>query len=176
MLSFASRPTVTALLKTAADEIEPAVSPDGRWLAYTSAEDPPATGSRASHGSPDVYVRPFPNVDDGRWRISTDRGISPLWSPDAKELFFISRGRAVSVPVETAPTFRPGTPRTMFELPPFYSSAVIRLRRQWDLAPDGKRFLIINPADVAAPGEPSQAGMVVVVNWFEELRRLVPTK
>ena len=65
----------------------------------------------------------------------------------------------------------------MFELPPFYSSAVVRrVGRQWDLAPDGKRFLTINPADVAAPGERSQAGIVVVVNWFEELRRLVPTK
>jgi serine/threonine-protein kinase len=176
MCSLASPPTVTALLETAADEIEPAISPDGRWLAYTSAEGSFVAGARASRGSPDVYVRPFPNVDDRRWQISTDRGSSPVWSADGKELFFISQGRAVSVSVETVPTFRPSAPRTMFELPPFYSSAVIRLRRQWDLAPDGKRFLIVNPADVAAPGERSHAGMVVVVNWFEELRRLAPTK
>jgi eukaryotic-like serine/threonine-protein kinase len=173
LLSVVSKPSVVPLVQTPADEVEPVVSPDGRWLAYTSAEVPVSGDAGGSTG---VYVRPFPNADDGRWLISTDRGVSPLWSPDGKELFFISRGRAMSVPVETAPTFRPGIPRTMFELPPFYSSNVIRLRRQWDIAPDGKRFLIVNPAEVAAPGERSQAGMVVVVNWFGELRRLVPTK
>ena len=102
--------------------------------------------------------------------------MAPLWSPGGRELFFISRGQAMSVPVETAPTFRPGTPKSLLELPPFYSSAMIRLRRQWDIAPDGKRFLVVNPAGVESADEPSQARMIVVLNWFEELRRLVPRK
>ena len=70
------------------------------------------------------YVRPFPQVDSGRWRISTDGGHSPVWSRDGRQLFFISRGRAMSVPIETAPPLRPGTPTVMFDLPPFYGSVV----------------------------------------------------
>ena len=81
----------------------------------------------------------------------------------------------MSVPIETEPTFRPGTPTMMFDLPPFYRSAPGSRGRQWDIAPDGERFLIVNPGEVAT-GEYSQARMVVVLNWHEELKRLVPTK
>jgi serine/threonine-protein kinase len=174
MLSLASEAIATPLVQTAADESEPAVSPDGRWLAYTSIE---------AGGRPDVFVRPFPNVDDGRWQISTSGGrfsplwssggFSPLWSRDGSQLFFISVGRAFSVPVKTEPTFRPGTPAVMFELPQFYRGRSVR--RQWDIARDG-RFLVVNAGDGAATGEPSQTRMVVVLNWFEELKRLVSTK
>ena len=77
----------------------------------------------------------------------------------------------MSVPLETAPTFRPGTPTVMFDLPPFYSSAVATMRRQWDLAPDGERFLIMNPGEVPS-GERSHSRMVVALNWHEELKSL----
>lgn len=164
LLSLAGEPTVAPLVHTAAGDAEPAVSPDGRWLAYTARE--------AGYG--DVYVRPFPQVDSGRWRISTEGGDSPRWSRDGRQLFFISRGRAMSVPIETAPTFRPGTPIMMFELPGFYSSSA-RIGRQWDIAPDGDRFLIMTPGgDVTNEQSPSR--MVLVLNWHEELKRLVPTK
>ena len=164
LLSLAGEPMAT-VARTGANEVEPTVSPDGRWLAYTVREGDGA----------EVFVRPFPDVDGGRWRISTDGGESPLWSRDGRQLFFISRGRAMSVPIETAPTFRPGTAAVMFDLPPFYSSMTIRTSRQWDLAPDGERFLIVNPGDVAT-GERSQSRIVVVLNWHEELKRLVPTQ
>jgi hypothetical protein len=62
----------------------------------------------------------------------------------------------------------------MFNLPPFYQSAA-RIGRQWDIAPDGKRFLMMSPGEGAA-GEHSQSRMVVVLNWHEELKRLVSTK
>jgi serine/threonine-protein kinase len=162
-LSADGEPTATPLLRTPTNEMEPAVSPNGRWLAYTARDT----------AGEDVYVRPFPRVDGGRWRISTEGGDSPLWSRDGRQLFFISRGRAMSVPIETAPGFRPGTPTVMFDLPPFYRSSA-RIGRQWDIEPDGDRFLILNPGEVA--GEHSQSRMVVVLNWHEELRRLVPTK
>jgi serine/threonine-protein kinase len=163
-LSLAGDATAPPLVRTPAKGGEPAVSPDGRWLAYTAGD---GVGE-------DVYVRPFPEVDGGRWRISTDGGDSPVWSRDGKQLFFIARGRAMSVPIETAPAFRAGTPRVMFDLPPFYRSAA-RIGRQWDIAPDGKRFLMMSPGEGAA-GEHSQSRMVVVLNWHEELKRLVSTK
>lgn len=59
-------------------------------------------------------------------------------------------------------------------MPPFYKSQV-RAARQWDLAPDGERFVMVNPGDFAASGA-SQPLIVVVLNWFEELKRLVPVK
>jgi hypothetical protein len=97
-----------------------------------------------------------------------------LWSRVGKPLFFISSGRAMSVPIETTPTFRPGTPTAMFDLPPFYGSAA-RIGRQWDIARDVERFLIMNPGDTSAT-ELGQSQMVVVLNWHEELKRQVPTK
>jgi eukaryotic-like serine/threonine-protein kinase len=164
-LSLVGEPPATPLIHSAAFEVEPAVSPDGHWLAYTVRDGV----------NEDVYVQPFPQVDGGRWRISTNGGNSPLWSPDGRHVHFISRGRAMSVPIETAPTFRPGTPTVMFDLPSFFqSSARTRIGRQWDVARDGERFLILNPGD--ASGGDSQTRIVVVLNWHEELKRLVPTK
>jgi serine/threonine-protein kinase len=169
LFSLAGEPIATPLLQTSADEGEPTLSPDTRWLAYTSVD---------ATGRPDVFVRPFPNVEDGRWQISTSAtrgGFSPLWSPDGRELLFISVGRAFSVPIKTDPTFHPGTPTAMFELPALYRGRSVR-RGQWDIARDGERFLVVNAGDGAAGGEPSQPRMVVVLKWFEELKRLVPTK
>jgi hypothetical protein len=162
LLSLTANAAASPLVHTPADETEPVVSPDGRWVAYTAKEA----------GGSDVFVRPFPRVDDGRWRISTDSGDSPLWSRDGKRLFFISRGLAMSVPIETVPAFRAGTPAVMFSLPPFYSSS-LRTRRQWDMAPAGERFVIVRPGDVAAS---EQSRMIVVLNWYEELKRLVPSR
>jgi eukaryotic-like serine/threonine-protein kinase len=163
VLDLVGEQTARPLVQTPASEFEPVVSPDGQWLAYATRDA----------GEPDVFVRPFPNVDAGRWRISTEGGDSPLWSRDGKQLFFISRGRAMSVPIETTPTFRPGSPTAMFDLPPYYKSAM-RITRQWDIAPDG-RFLIVNPGE-AATGEHPQSQMVFVLNWHDELKRLVPAK
>jgi Tol biopolymer transport system component len=173
-LSMHREATVTPLVRTPVNDVEPAVSPNGRWLAYTSGEGSSSAGFPVPNARGDVYLRPYPQVDRGRWRISVDGGDSPVWSRNGRELFFISRGQAMSVRIETASDFRPGTPTVMFDLPPFYESAA-RTQRQWDIAPDGERFLIINPGE-AATGEHPHSRMVVVLNWAEELKRLVPTK
>ncbi len=175
-VSLAGEPTATPLVQTAANEVEPAVSPDGRWLAYTLEEAGSDFNAQPGSAQPrrDIYVRPLPHVEGGRWRISTDGGHSPIWSRDGRQLFFVSQGRAMSVPIEVAATLRPGTPTVMFDLPPFYRSGA-RIGRQWDIAPDGERFLIMNPGE-SATSEPSQSRMVVVLNWLEELKRLAPTK
>ena len=164
-LSLDAGSSARPLLQTAAHEGQAAVSPDGRWLAYAETEG----------DTTNVFVRPFPRVDGGRWQVSTGDGDSPLWSRDGKQLFYISQGRAMSVPVTTSPAFLLGQPSVLFELPPFYRSLLIRSARQWDLAPGGERFVIVNPGDLAA-SDVSQPRIVVVLNWFDELKRLVPVK
>jgi Tol biopolymer transport system component len=153
-----------SVVATPMDEFEPALSPDGKWLAYTALD---------SNRNPGVFVRPFPDVDLGRWQISTDSGYSPLWAPDGKRLFYISRAQVFGVSIATEPAFEPGLPKRLFDLPPFYSARAVLTSRQWDIAPDG-RFLIVNPGAVTTAGDPTRMQMVVVTNWFEELKRLVP--
>jgi len=86
------------------DEGQPEISPDGRWMAYSSNES----------GNYEIFVRPFPEVDKGRWQISTATGDSPLWSPDGRELFYRSGDAVMAVAVETEPVFKAGKPETLF--------------------------------------------------------------
>jgi serine/threonine-protein kinase len=133
------------------------ISPDGRWLAYQSNES----------GEYEVYVRPFPEVDAGRWQVSADRGTRPMWAPDGRELFYlVEPRRMMAVPINPGSTFSAGTPRPLFEgpyLPPLAS-------RTFDISRDGQRFLMIKENVAVTPRE-----LVVVQNWTEELKRLVPT-
>ena len=104
------------LLSDGFNLIRPSLSPDGRWLAYTSDES----------GSNQVYVRPFPDLESGRWQVSRGGGMLPKWSPTGRELFyravtqaryapFASAGNMLVVGVDTASTFVPGRPEVLFE-------------------------------------------------------------
>jgi serine/threonine-protein kinase len=155
----------TPLISSSAAEMGPEISPDARWLAYHSNES----------GEYQVYVRPFPNVDDRRHQISTDGGTRPLWSRKGNELFYIdSRGllNAVSVKVEGG-KFAPGVPTVLLKTPYHYGYSRLGLDlRGYDIAPDGQRFLMIKDMD---PGQaPTLAGMVIVLNWIEELKARLP--
>jgi hypothetical protein len=77
-----------------------------------------------------------------------------------------------AVAIESESSFRVGIPVRLFDLPPYYRSAAIFTSRQWDIGPDG-RFLFVNPGAVNPTGDPTRMQMVVVTNWFEELKRLV---
>ena len=88
------------VLEEAFPEGTPEISPDGRWMAYRSAES----------GQQEIYVRPFPDVAGGRWQISTTGGNYPGWSPDGRELFYNAGPAVMGVTVETEPTFRAGIP------------------------------------------------------------------
>jgi serine/threonine-protein kinase len=93
--------TVTPLLQTQANELNAKVSPDGRWLAYQSDDS----------GSPEVYVRPFPNVNDGGWQVSTGRGRVPTWSGNGRQLFYLAGdGAMVSAPIESGTSLSPARP------------------------------------------------------------------
>jgi serine/threonine-protein kinase len=136
------------------------ISPDGRWLAYQSNES----------GRYEIYVRPFPAVEEGRWQISTDGGFAPLWSRDGSELFYrFGAGAVLTVRVDTNDGFRPGSPEQLIQLP--YSNSGVG--RNYDVSPDGQRFLMITQAGNAERSEGNE--VVLVQNWFEELKRLVPT-
>jgi serine/threonine-protein kinase len=134
------------------------VSPDGRWLAYQSNES----------GQSEVYVRPFPQLDGGRWQVSTGGGTEPVWARSGKELFYEGLGGAMmSVAVDGGSAFRAGNPTRLFEWP-----YLVAAQRTYDVSPDGQRFLEIKPfGPQVAP-----TSLVVVQHWFEELKRLVPSR
>jgi serine/threonine-protein kinase len=121
VLRFDPRPRVEPLLQTRLQERNGEISPDGRWLAYESTES----------GGAEVFVRPFPNVEGGRWQISPDGGSRPVWAKTGKELFYQHRSNAMmAVPVQTAATFSPGTPTKLFD-GPWYS---LQSTRAYDVA------------------------------------------
>ncbi len=147
------------LLSSQFDHYAPAVSPDGRWLAYVSEES----------GKPEVYVRPFPNVDSARFAISVGGGTEPLWSRDGTELFFRSiRGDEMfAVPVRTGQSFQHGSPTLLFNAT---GLAVDGYHRAYDVSPDGTRFLM-----VTSSGEGDASELQVVFNWLQELAQLEDT-
>jgi hypothetical protein len=137
-------------------EWNPDMSPDGRYLAYQSNES----------GRDEIYVRPFPRVNDGRWQVSTAGGVRPVWNRSGRELFFVdATGGMIVVPVNTsAATFASGNARRLFDVPP----GDVYLVRDYDVARDGTRFLMMK--DAATGQRTATASMVVVLNWFEELK------
>ncbi|MFQ5745416.1 MAG: hypothetical protein ACE5HV_17825, partial [Acidobacteriota bacterium] len=144
------------LLTTPANERAPMISPDGRFLAYVANEE----------GRDEVYVRPYPETGS-RFRISSDGGTEPLWRRDGRELFFRNGDRMMAVAIETEPSFRAGRPETLFE-----SAFVLDQfgNPNYDVSPDGRRFLMIEGTASTTTQVP------VIVNWFEELRRLAPPR
>lgn len=106
-------------------------------------------------------------------KISTGGGQRPLWSRDGRELFFgsLDSRQMLAVPVQSGPTLVAGRPQVLFEIPMLF---VAQGGRPYDIAPDG-RFLIIRSGQAEAGAGPA-ANLILVLNWFEELKRLVPTK
>jgi serine/threonine-protein kinase len=134
------------------------ISPTERWVAITS----PTTGSD------EIYVTPFPDTSRGRTRISPDGGQTPTWAPDGKTLFY-RRGQAVmAVAVGGDDPSTWPKPKKLFEGPYLFDTGPTH----FDVARDG-RLLMVKPVD--ADGEGARQ-LVVVQNWFEELRRLAPRK
>ncbi len=155
LLSMEGNRQAKALLQTEFNEAFPTVSSDGRWLAYESN----------ASGRSEIYVRPFPNVEGGQWQVSTGGGSEPLWGPGGKELFYRSPAGLMVVPVESGATPRLGKPQTLFNVGRY----AVSTGRDYDIAPKGDRFIF------AAPLATEAGHIVVIQNWLEELRRLVPT-
>ena len=145
------------LLQTPAIERNVVVSPDDRWLAFESNRT----------GRNEIYVRPFPNVQDGEWPVTREGGTTPLWAKDGKELFYWrERGATVSimaVPLVPGASFSFGEARELFR--GAYARPI--WDRQYDVAPDG-RFVMMKAVDLVPRDE-----IVIVQHWTEELKRLV---
>ena len=126
---------VTPLVQTPFSERNGEVSPDGRWLAYEANDS----------GRFNIYVRPFPDVSSGYWQVSTDGGTRPLWARNSQELFYLNEtGALMRVGVAHGPTWAATAPTKLFE--GRYGAAADQNGRTYDIAPDGKRFLMIKPA------------------------------
>ena len=164
MLTLKDR-QVRRLVHTPFNERNGEVSPDGRWLAYQSN----------ASGQFQIYVRPFPDVDAGQWQVSTAGGTQALWARNGQELFYIAAdGRLNSVRVDRSATWSAGTPATVLDRQYYLGANLVNAGRTYDVSPDGQRFLMIK--DNASDQGAVRASMIVVQNWTEELKRLVPTK
>jgi serine/threonine-protein kinase len=139
------------------------ISPDGRYLAYQSNES----------GRSEIYVRPFPQLDGGRWRVSAGGGTRPAWARTGAELFYLdTSGTLMVVPVRTSgATFSSGNATKVFDT----QYATPDRSRTYDVSPDGKRFLMLKDDATRDPNS-APAGIVVVLNWFEELKAKLPAR
>ncbi len=137
------------------NESAAALSPDGRWLAYVSNES----------GAAEVYVRPFP-TDQARWQVSSGGGAEPLWSNGGDRLFYRNaNAQLIQVDIIPGPTFNAGVQSPLFGTQGYAFEA---FAREYDIAPDGQRFLM-NRFRAASTGN----RVVVVDNWFTELRERI---
>jgi len=121
-------------------------------------------------------VRPFPDVTSGRWQVSTGGGTRPLWARSGQELFYVApTGALMHVEVERSPTWTAVAPVQLLDGRYLVGTGNAFPGRTYDVSPDGRRFLMIKPGggtdSTAAP-----TSLVVVQNWVEELKRLVPTR
>jgi Tol biopolymer transport system component len=163
VLSMEGDRNIKPLLQEEYNEFQPTISPDGKYMAYMSDES----------GEARIYVRPFPEVNEGKWQISTGYAESPLWSPDGRELFYIGNEGAIEVPLDTKSTFNAGKPRLLFQ--GLYVSGYGE-SPPWDISPNGKRFLMIKlpQATGEASTERIPRKINIVLNWLEELKERVP--
>ena len=146
-----------AVVATRAEEFSPALSPDGRWLAYASDES----------GRTEVYVRPFPEAGTARYAVSHNGGSEPRWSHSGKELFFRDGAQnLVAVEVMAGAAFRIGSERTLFSTREYGTDS---RHHFYAVSPDDGAFYFVKSA--TSSGTANQ--LVITLNWFEELRRTV---
>ena len=143
----------------------PEFSPDGHGLAYWSTQD----------RSAEVWVQPFPASPGVKHQITQNTGAMPLWSRDGTELFYRPSpvGQAIlnRVGIATEPSFSFTEERRV----PIDDFILIGGFRSYDIAPDGERFVMVFPAAESDSDEDPHAEIIIVQNWFEEIKRLLPT-
>ena len=151
---------VTPFVATPFRESDGRFSPDGKWIAYVSDES----------GQPEIYVQPFPGPG-GKLRISTSGGSMPIWSHDGRELFFIAPGgRLMRAGIKLGPEFEIEVPQLLFVTQIKQIEGSLVFPQMYDVSPDGQRFLINTLLE-----EEDASPITLVINWFEELKRLAPT-
>jgi serine/threonine-protein kinase len=148
-------------LRTPADESAARFSPDGRWIAYRSNES----------GGDEIYVRPFPAGNGGKWQISFGGGLYALWAKNGRELFYETADNRIMVVDYTVDgaSFVPGKPRLWSDKQLFYNGT-----SNLDLALDGKRFVVLTMPETPAGSEQGTVHVTVLENFFDEVRRRIP--
>ena len=152
---YPGRSSATRSRAVSRSTVHPRFSPDNRYLAYVSDET----------GRSEVYVRAV-SGEGGRQQVSLDGGTGPVWAPNGREIFFRNGNAFLSADISRTPQIRVGRSRVLFTggyAPPTISSP------GYDVTPDGNAFIMVQPY-----AETVVSRMIVVVNWFEELKRLVP--
>ncbi len=159
MLTLDKGRRVQPVVRTPQPEQHGVISPNGQWLAHAGFD-----------GGSQIFVRPFPNVNDAMAQVSTTGGVQPLWARNGRELFYLSLdGSLMSVPVVPSRTWKAQAPVRVIE-PDVLRDVSISLRT-YDVSPDGQRFLVIK----SAPGKNASASapqIIVAQNWLEEWKRL----
>jgi Tol biopolymer transport system component len=131
-------------------------SPDGKWIAYTSDES----------GQLDVYIQAFGN-HGGKWRVSSNGGRMPSWSKDGKDLFYVTgETQFMSVPIESEPAFKIGTPVPMFQIQMAETGITAENRTEYAISVDGNRFLINKKIE-----EEVSTPITIITNWTLNLPR-----
>jgi serine/threonine-protein kinase len=152
------------IVHTTAAELNPELSPDGRWLAYQSNRS----------GQFEIYVSPFPNVDGGLWPVSQGGGTRPVWARNGRALFYLDAKNLLTVvPVQTSgAAFAAGNQVRILATAYYPGFTTLGLDlRGYDVSPDGQRFLMIKESDASSQTSTSpSASLVVVLNWLEELK------
>jgi hypothetical protein len=133
----------------------PQFSPDGHWLAYDSVDT----------GVSEIYAVAYPGPGP-KFPVSTDGGTAPRWASNGRELFYVNGRKMMAVEIQLSPTFRAGSPKVLFE-----RNMTAAGGASYDVAPDYKRFLMLQPA---SESQAERDQLNVVLHWFEELRRRVP--
>jgi eukaryotic-like serine/threonine-protein kinase len=140
------------------DEKAAALSPDGRWIAYESNET----------GDDEIYVRPFPNAQDGKWQVSAGGGLNPRWSRSGTEIFYVNAdGAQCPSPRSPRPRRLPRRERgaALFDLDQLgvaYGSNYT----SWDVSPDGQRFMFVQFGDLE---QAASSQLVIVENFLQDL-------
>jgi Tol biopolymer transport system component len=135
------------------DKVDAKLSPDGKWIAYSSDES----------GQPQIYVQPFPG-GGGKYQISTGGGGNPRWRRDGKELFYIrGDGKLMAVEVKAGSTFETGAAKPLFDTPVRFVASLL-LVDPYAVSRDGQRFLTNDFAETSAPP------ITVVLNWTADLK------
>ena len=155
VLSLRGQPRPRPVVSTFAYEGGAQFSPDGHWMAYASDES----------GQMQVYVRPFPGPDR-RWPVSTQGGTQPLWNRNGKEIFYRIGNKMMVVDVSGSGDLTFSQPRQLFDQRYVFQNVSLA---NYDVSPDGQQFVMVK--DEAGSGR-----LNVVLNWTEELKRLVPTR
>jgi serine/threonine-protein kinase len=137
-------------------EYAPRLSPDGKWLAYTSTQDGPLQ----------VYVQPFPPTG-ARYQVTDVRGTTPIWSPDGRRIYYFNEGKLYAATVRTTPSFAVLSRDVVLDVTSY--NVFPPVHANYDVSPDGKHFLLVRPLDTSA-------GLVVVHGWKRELTELMRSR